>query len=159
MQDIEKQNTFKEIIVAEPLILRLNWWGEDKKEKGKEDKKEGLFLQSIDMLWREMLGDQDGKGEYRTSTTLSHYGEQIRAGLNRYVAGEAVDWHAACAGIPLLWQGMPPFRKRVLEVLYKKVGHGQTVTYGQLASLAGSPKAARAVGSAMSANPWPLIVP
>lgn len=156
---MKSQVAFKEIIVAEPLVLRLNWWGEDKKKKNKEEGEEGLFLQSIDMLWMEVLGHEDGKGEYRTSTNLSQYGEQIRIGLERYVAGEAVDWQKVCADIPLLWQGMPPFRKRVLEVLYEKVGHGQTVTYGQLATLAGSPKAARAVGSAMSANPWPLIVP
>jgi methylated-DNA-[protein]-cysteine S-methyltransferase len=35
---------------------------------------------------------------------------------------------------------------------------GQTATYGQLAGMAGSPGAARAVGSIMAANRWPLIV-
>jgi methylated-DNA-[protein]-cysteine S-methyltransferase len=39
------------------------------------------------------------------------------------------------------------------------VGYGQTVTYGQLASLAGRPGAARAVGSVMANNRWPLLVP
>ena len=36
---------------------------------------------------------------------------------------------------------------------------GETLTYGQLAKLAGSPHAARAVGGAMARNRWPLIVP
>jgi len=36
---------------------------------------------------------------------------------------------------------------------------GETRTYGQLAKLAGSPHAARAVGGAMARNRWPLIVP
>lgn len=36
---------------------------------------------------------------------------------------------------------------------------GATVTYGELASLAGSPKAARAVGSAMSKNRFLIAIP
>ena len=40
-----------------------------------------------------------------------------------------------------------------------KVSLGTVVSYGELASKAGSPGAARAVGSVMAANPFPLIVP
>ncbi len=36
---------------------------------------------------------------------------------------------------------------------------GSVISYGELASRAGSPGAARAVGGVMSANPFPLIVP
>ena len=36
---------------------------------------------------------------------------------------------------------------------------GDTVSYGKLASLSGSPKASQAVGSAMRNNPVSLIVP
>ena len=35
----------------------------------------------------------------------------------------------------------------------------ETRTYGQLAQLAGSPKASRAVGQAMRRNPLPLLIP
>jgi methylated-DNA-[protein]-cysteine S-methyltransferase len=59
-------------------------------------------------------------------------------------------------------QGKPqprPFRSRVLEVLYKDVALGSTITYGGLAAAAGSAKAARAVGSAMANNPVALVVP
>lgn len=41
----------------------------------------------------------------------------------------------------------------------KKVLFGQTITYGQLAKLTGSVRAARAVGTAMRCNPYQLIVP
>jgi methylated-DNA-[protein]-cysteine S-methyltransferase len=40
-----------------------------------------------------------------------------------------------------------------------KIGYGQTVPYGQLASLANCPGAARAVGTVMANNKLPLIVP
>ena len=41
----------------------------------------------------------------------------------------------------------------------RKIGYGQTVSYGQLASLANRPGAARAVGTIMAKNQLPLIVP
>lgn len=52
-----------------------------------------------------------------------------------------------------------PFRRQVLEILGNDVGRGRTVSYGDLAALAGNPKAARAVGSACATNPIPLVVP
>ncbi len=41
----------------------------------------------------------------------------------------------------------------------REVGPGQTTTYGALARSMGQPAAARALGQAMAANPWPLLVP
>ncbi|XP_056623473.1 methylated-DNA--protein-cysteine methyltransferase [Triplophysa dalaica] len=51
------------------------------------------------------------------------------------------------------------FTAKVLWTLFKKVELGKTVTYKQLAEMAGNPKAVRAVGGAMRRNPIPLIVP
>ena len=50
------------------------------------------------------------------------------------------------------------FQRRVW-VLTREIPRGQTRTYGELARMAGSPGAARAVGQAMARNPWPIIVP
>jgi methylated-DNA-[protein]-cysteine S-methyltransferase len=52
-----------------------------------------------------------------------------------------------------------PFRRDVLETLRRDVPWGETVTYGELAEMAGTPGAARAVGTAMARNPVPLAVP
>jgi len=52
-----------------------------------------------------------------------------------------------------------PFRRRVLETLHREVEYGETVSYGELAVMAGRPGAARAVGSAMATNPVPIVVP
>ena len=41
----------------------------------------------------------------------------------------------------------------------RRVGWGETTTYGALARLAGFPDAARAVGQAMGRNPLPIIIP
>jgi O-6-methylguanine DNA methyltransferase len=41
----------------------------------------------------------------------------------------------------------------------REIPYGQTRSYGWLAARAGKPQAARAVGQAMAANPWPIIVP
>ncbi len=50
------------------------------------------------------------------------------------------------------------FQRRVLN-LCRKIPMGKTLTYGQLAALAGSPRAARAVGNCLAINKIPLIIP
>jgi methylated-DNA-[protein]-cysteine S-methyltransferase len=50
------------------------------------------------------------------------------------------------------------FRRRALEAA-RRIPPGETATYGDLAVEAGSPRAARAVGSAMATNPIPIVVP
>jgi methylated-DNA-[protein]-cysteine S-methyltransferase len=51
-----------------------------------------------------------------------------------------------------------PFRKRVIEAA-RKIGYGRTLAYGELAAKAGSPGAARAIGTVMATNCFPIIVP
>ena len=50
------------------------------------------------------------------------------------------------------------FNESVLEAC-REIPFGHTLTYGELAERAGSPGAARAVGTAMSQNPVPIVVP
>jgi len=74
----------------------------------------------------------------------------------RYFAGERVDF----TGIGLDLASVDPFRRSVYDAL-RKVGFGETVTYGELAKRAGAtaPQAAQDVGVAMARNPVPLIIP
>jgi methylated-DNA-[protein]-cysteine S-methyltransferase len=51
------------------------------------------------------------------------------------------------------------FPRTVYEVLRREVCFGETVSYSELAEMAGRPGAARAVGNAMSRNPVPIVVP
>jgi methylated-DNA-[protein]-cysteine S-methyltransferase len=51
------------------------------------------------------------------------------------------------------------FEKKILCELRRRVPLGRTVSYGGLAEFAGFPKAARAVGTVMSKNQFPLFFP
>jgi len=79
----------------------------------------------------------------------------VQAALARLAAGQPADFPP----LPLAWEAVPPFTRQVLHTLLARVRHGETVTYGELAALAGHPGKARAVGQAMARNPWPLGVP
>ena len=69
---------------------------------------------------------------------------------------------SVCAGRPERWRwsdlGVPDFDRKVYEALLS-VPPAETVSYGGLAELAGYPRAARAVGSAMANNPIPIVDP
>src|SRR5262249_35473005 len=51
-----------------------------------------------------------------------------------------------------------PFQRRVLECC-RAIPSGETMSYGELAHVAGAPGAARAVGSVMRSNKIPLVIP
>ncbi|PRY55617.1 methylated-DNA-[protein]-cysteine S-methyltransferase [Knoellia remsis] len=51
------------------------------------------------------------------------------------------------------------FQREVLEQLAGRVGYGETTTYGALAGEIDRPRASRAVGTALGANPLCLFVP
>lgn len=54
--------------------------------------------------------------------------------------------------------GLGAFESAVYSALLR-VPPGATVSYGALADNAGYPRAARAVGNAMAANPVPIVIP
>ena len=70
-----------------------------------------------------------------------------------------LDGALAGGGLPAVdLRGLPTFDARVYEAV-RTVPPGQTVTYGEVAALIGSPGAARAVGGAMSRCPLFPAVP
>ena len=60
--------------------------------------------------------------------------------------------------LPLAPAGKSAAGKRWLEVM-AEIPYGTVVTYGELAALAGNPKATRAAGSTCASNPIPIIYP
>jgi len=78
----------------------------------------------------------------------------LAAALQRHLRGEAQDF----SGVALDTRTVPHFHLRVQRAA-QTIPPGQTRTYGELAALVGTPRAARAVGRAMATNPWPIIVP
>lgn len=78
--------------------------------------------------------------------------DRVYEELCEYLRGERKSFD-----IPFALSGTD-FQKRVWQALLR-VPYGQTLTYGELALLAGSPGGARAVGMACNKNPLPFIVP
>lgn len=74
--------------------------------------------------------------------------------LRDYAAGQYVEFD----DVPVTLDNLTGFASKVILAL-RETRYGHTTTYGSLASQAGSPKAARAVGNLMAANPIPLVVP
>lgn len=61
--------------------------------------------------------------------------------------------------VALDWQLSSGFRRDVLTHLAVDVEYGHTTSYAGLATLSGSPRAVRAVGTACATNPIPVVVP
>jgi methylated-DNA-[protein]-cysteine S-methyltransferase len=60
--------------------------------------------------------------------------------------------------VPLDLSHLTDFQRRVVEQC-RRIHAGQTMSYGELAAKAGYPGAARAVGSTMARNRFPIVVP
>lgn len=74
--------------------------------------------------------------------------------LRRFAAGEPVDF----SDVPLDVDHLTPFARSVVAAC-RRIPWGQVRTYGELATICGAPGAARAVGSVMAKNRFPLVVP
>jgi methylated-DNA-[protein]-cysteine S-methyltransferase len=60
--------------------------------------------------------------------------------------------------LPIDWSLASPFGRRVLQAT-AAIPFGEVSTYAHVAAQAGSPKATRAAGNALGANPVPIVVP
>ena len=78
----------------------------------------------------------------------------LRRRLEAFAAGEPCEFDDVELALPSL----TPFQQRVIAAT-RGVGYGQTLAYGELAARAGAPRAARAVGTVMSSNRIPIIIP
>ncbi len=74
--------------------------------------------------------------------------------LAAYFAGERVSFETVEVDVG----SCTPFQSAVADAL-RRIPYGETVTYGELAALAGYPNAHRAAGSFCARNRFPLIVP
>jgi methylated-DNA-[protein]-cysteine S-methyltransferase len=78
------------------------------------------------------------------------------AELEAYFRGERLAWRPEEVALDDL--GLGTF-ERVVYTTLLSIPPAVTVSYGVLAEMAGHPRAARAVGNAMAANPIPVVVP
>lgn len=85
-------------------------------------------------------------------TRLRGVAKDVRDQLTEYLAGKRREFD-----LPLALDATP-FATRVLSEV-ANIPWGETASYGEIAKRAGSPRAARAVGSAVGANCHPIVIP
>lgn len=73
--------------------------------------------------------------------------------LDEYFAGDRAEFD-----LPLDWRLVRGFTREALEAV-RDIPYGETAGYGEVAILAGSPRAARAVGTACATTPFSIVVP
>ena len=78
---------------------------------------------------------------------------QTRRELDEYFGRERRSF-----GIPLDWRLASGFRREVLRAA-EAIPYGETASYRDVATHAGSPNAVRAAGTALALNPLPIVVP
>jgi len=71
-----------------------------------------------------------------------------------YFAGDGYEF----GDVDVDLDGVTPFQRALAEAL-RSIPYGETVTYGELAALAGSPNAPRAAGTFCAGNRFPVVIP
>ncbi|MCH9656639.1 MAG: methylated-DNA--[protein]-cysteine S-methyltransferase [Planctomycetes bacterium] len=97
------------------------------------------------------LADQVNSGE---EIEQENWFPELHERLQDYFQGALVEFQDININLPRL----TTFQSRVIREL-KKIGYGKSITYGELARKAGAPRAARAVGTVMSSNRIPILIP
>ncbi|PBB86202.1 methylated-DNA--[protein]-cysteine S-methyltransferase [Mesorhizobium sp. WSM3876] len=88
------------------------------------------------------------------STRQPQWVVELIASIKSYAAGEDVDF----SSVPVDLAGVDDFRLAIYDAA-RKLGFGETTTYGELAKRAGHAGLARETGAALGANPVPLVIP
>jgi methylated-DNA-[protein]-cysteine S-methyltransferase len=79
--------------------------------------------------------------------------DPVRRELDEYFEGRRSEFD-----LPIDWALTRGFTNAVLQAT-ARIGFGETSTYAEVAARAGSPRAVRAAGNALGANPLPVVVP
>jgi len=110
-----------------------------------EVSQKGIYrLQFPKKKYENLKADSDGNA-------LVHRARRL---LHAYLDGK----HVHFRHLKIDWSGLSPFEKQVLKKL-SRVHYGGKCSYQDLAKKAGSPRSARAVGSAMRKNRLPIVLP
>ena len=104
-----------------------------------------LWLENGVLVWHELPRPAAGSGFPR---------HPLAERMAAYFEGERVDF----TDVPLDLEWCTPFQRAVADSL-RRIRYGETVSYGELAALAGYPNAQRAAGSFCARNRTPLVVP
>jgi len=121
----------------------------------------GCFVWEGKIVYRVFLPSPGVSAELKTGREFgpvdragSSFADDVSEKLAALATGASVD-------VPLNildFGSTSAFSRKVLRTLMD-VGRGTTVSYGELAEKAGFSGAARAVGSVLASNPFPLVIP
>ena len=102
-----------------------------------------------------LLPDPDRRAGGDSESVPPPWVHDIIARVQRHLTGDLQDF----SDVRFDFGRIPEFNRSVLRAtLAVKSGH--TATYGEIATAMGeAPAACRAVGAALGANPWPLLIP
>ena len=110
-----------------------------------------------------LLGYEDGRLDERLELLARRVSPRVleaparldapRRQLDEYFEGRRRDFE-----LPIDWVLVRGFGREVLRAT-ARIPYGQVATYRDVATEAGSPRAVRAAGNALGANPMPIVVP
>jgi methylated-DNA-[protein]-cysteine S-methyltransferase len=100
-----------------------------------------------------VCGTHFGRVADAVDEPVDDLGRQAVAELRSYFAGALTGFT-----VPVRIRRGSDFERAVWREM-TRIPYGETLTYGEVASLVGDPGAARAVGVACNRNPVPVIVP
>ena len=97
---------------------------------------------------------RDAVATYSGPVQIGDWSPSLKDRFEAYSEGEIADF----SDIEIRLPPMTEFRRQIVFAT-RKLGYGQTASYGELAGKIGHPGAARAVGTVMSTNRFPILIP
>lgn len=117
-----------------------------------EEMTEGAFFEEIGLyLYVELSGERIKRISF--SKEPPRRSSEVAEKIIAYVKG-----CGPCPEADMDFSGFTDFQKTV-SVVVQEIPRGRSLTYGEVAAIAGHPGAARAVGHVMAENPFAILVP
>jgi methylated-DNA-[protein]-cysteine S-methyltransferase len=128
------------------LLYEIEGWGTGE-----------VWVDRSRLLWHELprpAAVRAGRPERKPARRSPAAGERLVRRIEAHFAGRKQSFD----DVDLELEGWTPFQLDVLRAL-RRVSWGEVVSYGELAALAGYPRAQRAVGTFCARNRFGLVVP
>ena len=145
----DKMTLFKHIISSSPIGEIAIIWRKKPKFQIEE-----IVISNPDQTASEIVKDKYEREEELHLNKKSKQLNQVLNEINKYFQEKDYKFSLSYLNMDKL----KPFQRKVLEVEFK-TKKGTVNTYKDIAKEVGSPKAYRAVGTALAKNPFPIIIP
>lgn len=122
----------------------------------KVNNKTGVVMATDTGISRVILPDDKDEQvhEITEKAESSPLTEEAAEMLSAYFRGENISFSA----LPVDLGKVTIFRAEILKAI-RAIPAGEVRSYGEIAEMAGVPRAARAIGGAMASNPIPIVIP